>query len=93
MLVPFVKLLPNSWNLVATPIGMVGRRKTAHYVIDTRDNSPERIAALEDYLYGSDYNGPQLPLPEEVLNILNGHRKTYPGNIYPSSLLFPLEGN
>ena len=66
-----VELMPNSWNLVATPVGMVGRRKTTHYVIDTRDNTPERIALIEDYLYGSDELNPTLPSPEEVINILN----------------------
>ena len=84
-----VELMPNNWTLVATPVALAGRRKTAHYVIDTRDNTPERIALLEDYLYGNDELNPQLPSPEEVINILNTH--AYPGNIYPNSMFFPVE--
>lgn len=87
-----VELMPNSWNLVATPVGMTGRRKTAHYVVDTRDNTAEQIAVLEDYLYGNDELNPQLPSPEEVINILNTPYRLYPGSIYPNSLLFPSEG-
>ena len=73
-----VELMPNSWNLVATPVGLAGRRKTAHYVVDTRDNTPERIALLEDYLYGSDTLNPQLLLPQEVANMLTYGTKELP---------------
>lgn len=65
-----VELMPNSWAFVATPIGLTGRRKTAHYVVDTRDNDLDNISILEDYLYGNDTLNPQLPLPQEVANIL-----------------------
>jgi hypothetical protein len=65
-----VEVMPNSWSLVATPVGLPNRRKTAHYVVDTRDNMPERIAILEDYLYGNDELNPQLLPPQEVSNIL-----------------------
>lgn len=65
-----VELMPNNWTLVATPVALAGRRKTAHYVIDTRDNQLEHIAVLENYLYGSDVLSPQLPLPQAVANIL-----------------------
>lgn len=65
-----VELMTTSWELVATPIQLAGRRKTAHYVIDSRDNTPEIMSILEDYLYGSDTLNPQLPSPQEVANIL-----------------------
>lgn len=65
-----IEVMPNSWSLVATPVGLPNRRKTAHYVVDTRDNMPERIAILEDYLYGNDELNPQLLPPQEVSNIL-----------------------
>lgn len=65
-----VELNSTIWSLIATPIGMFGRRKTAHYVVDTRDNMPSRISILEDYLYGSETLDPQLLLPEQVANIL-----------------------
>ena len=65
-----IEVMPNSWNLVATPVGLSNRRKTAHYVVDTRDNMPERITILEDYLYGNDELNPQLLPPQEVSNIL-----------------------
>lgn len=65
-----VELMPNSWSLVATPVGLAGRRKTAHYVVDTRDNMPEYVAILENYLYGNSEMNPQLPPPADVANIL-----------------------
>lgn len=65
-----VEIMPNTWDLIATPIGLPGRRKTAHYVIDSRDNSLERMNLLEDYLYGNDSLSPQLLLPLEVANVL-----------------------
>lgn len=88
-----VELMPISWDIVATPIELAGRRKTAHYVIDTRDNMLKNISALEEQLYGSMTSEPRLPLPEEVASILSSSilEETYPGNIYPSLLLFPYE--
>ena len=65
-----VELMSNNWTLVATPVALAGRRKTEHYVIDTRDNQLEHIAVLENHLYGSDVLSPQLPLPQAVANIL-----------------------
>lgn len=90
-----VEVTSISWNFVATPIRLSGNRKTAHYIIDTRDNSPERIELLESYLYGNDYLDPQLPSLEEVINILtlNSYLEIYPGINYPSDTLFLMEGN
>lgn len=65
-----IEVMPNSWSLIATPISLPNRRKTAHYMVDTRDNMPERIAILEDYLYGNGELNPQLLPPQEVSNIL-----------------------
>lgn len=65
-----VSLTPNKWDLVATPVEIPGRRKTAHYFVDTRDNIPEYVTILESYLYGSDILSPQLPSPMQVANIL-----------------------
>ena len=66
-----VELMSISWEIVATPIELAGRRKTAHYVIDTRDNMLKNITALEEQLYGSTFSEPRLPLPEEVASILS----------------------
>ena len=65
-----VELMSNNWSIVSTPVGLANRRKTSHYIIDTRDNTSERIAILEAHLYGDDEMEPHLPSPQEVANIL-----------------------
>lgn len=58
-----------SWELSTTPINVPGFKPTATIVIDSTKVDKEKLAKLEDILYGTEENEPRLPLPDEVATI------------------------
>ena len=61
-----------SWELSTTPVAVTGAKPTASLVIDSTKTTAEKMAAIEAILYGSENTEARLPLPDEVLNIMNG---------------------
>lgn len=61
-----------SWNFVTASIKM-GNREGSHLVIDTGMASPEALSELEDLLYGTDTSLPNLPSPDDVIDIFQRH--------------------
>lgn len=61
-----------SWELSTTPVEVTGFKPTATLVIDSTKVSAEGLAALEAVLYGSESEEARLPLPDEVLSLVNG---------------------
>lgn len=61
-----------SWELTTTPVEVTGFKPTATVVIDSTKVEAEKMAAIEAVLYGSDSEEARLPLPDEVLEIING---------------------
>lgn len=61
-----------SWEFSTTPVNVTGHKPTASLVIDSTKVAPEKMAALETVLYGSESVEAKLPLPDEVLAIVNG---------------------
>lgn len=74
-----------SWEFNTTPVAVRDHKPTSLLVIDSTKVDPEKLAALEEVLYGSDAVGAadgdpsgettgvaRLPLPDEVFAILNG---------------------
>lgn len=70
-----------SWEIDTIPVNVTGHKPTAHMEIDsTKFNTEElkaRLTALEDVLYGKDGEGSaattaSLPMPDKVLEILQG---------------------
>lgn len=61
-----------SWEVTTTPVSVPGYKPTALLTIDSTKVNAERLKALEDVLYGKDEPNtePRLPLPEEVLEIM-----------------------
>jgi len=59
------------WNFSTTTDTIPGARPSAHLVIETADAYSWTIEALEDLLYGSDVNTPQLPNPDQVLELFD----------------------
>lgn len=55
------------FDLVCTPVKLVGYRPTAHYVIDTRNMSPAKVAQIETLLY----DNPTPPDPQDLFDIMN----------------------
>ena len=70
-----------SWELSTTPVAVANFKPTASLTIDSTKVDPQKLASLEDILYGKDGTGddhstgavdPRLPLPDEIANIMKG---------------------
>lgn len=56
-----------SWEMESTPVNVTGMKATSTIVIDSRKADPEKLAALEAVLYGTEGEDPKLPLPDAVI--------------------------
>ena len=61
-----------SWELSTTPVEVTGGKPTATVVIDSTKVSEAALAAIEAALYGTDSEEAHLPLPDEIVSIING---------------------
>ena len=61
-----------SWEITTTPVEVEGFKPTATLVIDSTKVEEDKMAAIEAILYGSESEEARLPLPDEVLSIING---------------------
>lgn len=59
-----------SWEITTTPVAVKGFKPTAIVTVDSTKVAPEKLAALEDILYGTDDVEARLPLPDEVAELL-----------------------
>ena len=59
-----------SWEISTTPVSVAGFKPTACVTIDSTKADPEKLAALEAILYGSDEEDARLPLPDEIVSIM-----------------------
>lgn len=58
-----------SWEVTTTPVDVPGFKPTASVEIDSTKCAPEKLAALEAVLYGTESEAAKLPLPEELTTI------------------------
>ena len=68
-----------SWDVKATPVpvNMAGFKQTAVIEISSLDHTAEKMAALEEVLYGKDASAqgndgaePKLPMPDEIFEMM-----------------------
>lgn len=67
-----------SWEISTTPVNVTGFKPTATVVIDSTKVDAEKLAALEEILYGKDPTTPEgkdgvdprLPLPDEIVTLM-----------------------
>lgn len=59
-----------SWSISASPVLVPKFKPTATITIDSRTISKEGLKAIEDALYGSELKEPNLPLPEDIIKML-----------------------
>lgn len=67
-----------SWEITTNPVPVPGTnpltgkpfRPTSHLVVDSTQVTEAGMKALEDVLYGTETEGARLPMPEEVLAML-----------------------
>jgi len=62
-----------TWEITTTPVDVTGYKPTSCITIDSTKVNPNKLAALEKILYGSDEgegSDPRLPLPDEIIALL-----------------------
>ena len=59
-----------SWEFTTTPVAVEGFKPTASVVVDSTKVAPEKLAALEALLYGTESEEAKLPLPDEIITLL-----------------------
>ena len=61
-----------SWEMTTVPVNVTGFKPTATIILDSTKLGTAKMTAIEDVLYGTAEVDPRLPLPDEVLSIING---------------------
>ncbi len=61
-----------SWEVSTTPVAVNGFKPTASLVIDSTKVDAEKLAALEDILYGTEDTEARLPMPDEIIGMFKG---------------------
>ncbi len=59
-----------SWEVSTIPVEVTGFKPTAHVEIDSTKVSKEKLALLEEKLYGTDSEEPTLLMPDEIVKLV-----------------------
>ncbi|MCI6805893.1 MAG: hypothetical protein MR912_09930, partial [Prevotella sp.] len=59
-----------SWEVTTTPIKVPGFKATATVTINSTKVNPDKLAKLEEILFGSETADARLPLPAEIIEIM-----------------------
>lgn len=60
-----------SWECTTNPVTTTGYKSVSTITLDSLKVDGEKLKALEDKLYGTEEGEPQLPMPDEVIALLN----------------------
>lgn len=66
-----------SWEVKTTPVNVANFKPTACMIIDSTKVNREKLAQLEDVLFGTSATDPRLPLPDEIARIIGSGVNTY----------------
>ena len=59
-----------SWEVKTTPVNVTGHKPTASLTIDSTKVDKAKLAKIEEILYGKDEVEARLPLPDEIIQIM-----------------------
>lgn len=59
-----------SWEIKTTPVNVTGHKPTALLTIDSTKVDAAKLKKIEDILYGTEELEARLPLPDEIIQIL-----------------------
>ena len=59
-----------SWEVKTTPVNVTGHKPTASLTIDSTKVDKAKLTKIEEILYGKDETEARLPLPDEIIQIL-----------------------
>lgn len=61
-----------SWEISTTPVPVEGHKVTATVIIDSTKCDKEKLAKLEEILYGTESEDASLPLPDDIAKLFKG---------------------
>lgn len=59
-----------NWDFDTTPAPVTGYKPAASMEIDSRTLAKDKLAAIEEILYGTDEVEPRLPMPDELIMLM-----------------------
>ena len=59
-----------SWEIKTTPVNVTGHKPTASLTIDSTKVDQTKLKKIEDILYGAEEGEARLPLPDEIIQII-----------------------
>lgn len=59
-----------SWEVKTTPVNVTGHKPTASLTIDSTKVDKDKLKKIEDILYGAAEGEARLPLPDEIIQII-----------------------
>ncbi len=78
-----------SWEVSTTPVEVTGHKPSASLEIDSREVDSYNLKKLEDILYGTADTDPRMPMPDEVLEIINAPLPTTISTIFLPLICLP----
>lgn len=60
-----------SWSLTAIPPVISGFKRTAHFIVDSRNVDSTVLTGIEGILYGTDTTAPRLPSVSEIIDLVD----------------------
>lgn len=60
-----------SWKIISKPESIAASAPSAYLILNTMEANPGAVSQLEDILYGTSTTPPRLPLPAEVISVVN----------------------
>lgn len=60
-----------SWDIITVPSIISGQKPTSTFTISSEETSPEKMAAVEDILYGTSSKNPRMPTVDELVTLFD----------------------
>ena len=58
-------------DFTTVPVPVTGSRPVAHFLVDSRTIPAAKLAEIENIIYGTDDTNARLPLPDEIITLIN----------------------
>lgn len=59
-----------SWSITSTPVPIPGKKPASVLTITSTEVDPEKLAKIEEAIYGSDSTDAHLPTPQQIIEML-----------------------
>lgn len=78
-----------SWEFTTVPVPVTGFKPISQMTIDSTKTDADKLAALEEILYGSDSADARLPLPDEIVALMSDDPQPTPPTVEYEEVINP----